>query len=143
MEEIDGRPEQILEVRLEPCVAQRGDQGVEDIGDCACDDLALGERSGIRLVVEWTVAKELQFAQDVLGRRCAVCWLDVIMVGHRRRSFAGSAATIAAFVAITQTAGGTGQNPERQRRAAAAAEDGGGAAILLRDAKRAIAPYIM
>jgi len=44
-------------------------------------------------------------------------------------------------VANTQTAGGTGQNPERQRRAAAAAEDGGGAAILLRDAKRAIAPY--
>src|SRR5690348_18120892 len=31
------------------------------------------------------------------------------------KSFAGSAATIAAFVAITQTAGGTGQNPERQR----------------------------
>src|SRR5467141_3946810 len=61
MEEIDSRPEQILEVRLEPCVAQRGDQGVEDVGDCACDDLALGERSGIRLVVEWTVAKELQF----------------------------------------------------------------------------------
>ena len=55
------------------------------------------------------------------------------------RSFAGSTAPIAAFVAITQTAGGTGQNPERQRRAAAQAEDGRGAAILLRDAKRAIA----
>ena len=27
--------------------------------------------------------------------------------------FAGSAAPIAAFVAITQTAGGTGQHPER------------------------------
>ena len=45
MEEIDGRPEQVLEVRLEPCVAQSSDQGVEDVGDCACDDPALGERS--------------------------------------------------------------------------------------------------
>src|SRR5882757_5944701 len=61
----------------------------------------------------------------------------------RLSPFAGSTAPIAAFVAITQTAGGTGQNPERQRRAEAPAEDGGGAAILLRDAKRAIAPYIM
>jgi hypothetical protein len=59
------------------------------------------------------------------------------------RPFAGSAAPIAAFVAITKTAGGTGQNPERKRRAEAAAEDGRGAAILLRDAKRAIDSYIM
>src|SRR5258708_35497404 len=59
----------------------------------------------------------------------------------RLSPFAGSTAPIAAFVTITQTAGGTGQNPERQRRAAAQAEDGRGAAILLRDAKRAIAPY--
>jgi hypothetical protein len=65
------------------------------------------------------------------------------MVGHGVRPFAGSAAPIAAFVAITKTAGGTGQNPERKRRAEAAAEDGRGAAILLRDAKRAIDSYIM
>ena len=62
-------------------------------------------------------------------------WFDVVVVGHGVKSFAGSAAPIAAFVAITQTAGGTGQNPERQRRAVAPAEDGGGATILLRDAK--------
>jgi hypothetical protein len=42
------------------------------------------------------------------------------------RSFAGSAAPIAAFVAITQTADGTGQNPKAKRRAEAAAEDGEG-----------------
>jgi hypothetical protein len=30
------------------------------------------------------------------------------------RSFAGSAAPIAAFVAITQTAGGAGQHPEQR-----------------------------
>src|SRR6516162_4507482 len=49
---------------------------------------------------------------------------DVVMIGHGMWSFAGSAAPIAAFVAITQPAGGTGQNPEqsggpeRQRRMA-------------------------
>ena len=44
-------------------------------------------------------------------------------------------APIAAFVAITQAAGGAGQNPKAKRRAEAPAEDGRGAAILLRDAK--------
>jgi hypothetical protein len=48
------------------------------------------------------------------------------MIGHWMRSFAGSAAPIAAFVAITQTADGTGQNPKAKRRAEAAAEDGEG-----------------
>src|SRR5215468_5828446 len=48
---------------------------------------------------------------------------------------AGSAAPIAAFVAITQTAGGNGPEPGAARRAGAPAEDGCGAAILLRDAK--------
>ena len=69
VEEVDGRPEQIRKVRFEPGVVQRGDQGVEDVGDCASDHLTFGQRSRIRLVVEWTVAKELQFAKDVVGRR--------------------------------------------------------------------------
>ena len=69
VEEIDGRPEQILEIRFEPGVVQRGDQRVEDVGDCAGDHRAFGQRSRIGLVVEWTVAKELQFAEDVVGRR--------------------------------------------------------------------------
>ena len=51
---------------------------------------------------------------------------DVVVVGHGVKSFAGLAAPIAAFVAITQTASGTGQNPKAQRRAAAPAEDGEG-----------------
>ena len=69
MEQVDGRPEQILEVGFEPGVAQRRDQGVEDIGDGAGDDLALGKRPRIGLVVEGTVAEELQFVEDVVGRR--------------------------------------------------------------------------
>ena len=69
VEQIDGRPEQILEIRFEPGVAQGRDQGVEDIGDGAGDHLALGKRSRIGLVVEWTVTEELQFGEDVVGRR--------------------------------------------------------------------------
>ena len=51
-------------VRFEPGVVQGGDQGVEDIGNGASDHLAFGQRSRIGLVVEWTVAKELQFVED-------------------------------------------------------------------------------
>ena len=46
VEEIDGRPEQILEVGFEPGVVQRGDQGVEDVGDCA-SDIILPSGSGL------------------------------------------------------------------------------------------------
>jgi hypothetical protein len=111
--------------RLEPRVAQGSDQGVENIGDGTGDHLALWQGSRIGLVVEWTVAKELQFVEDEVGRRWRVLF-GVVMVAHRERSFAGLAAPIAAFVAITQTASGTGQNPKAQRRAEAPAEDGGG-----------------
>ena len=69
MEQVDGRPEQIVKVRLEPCVAQCRDQGIEDIGDGDGDHLALGKRAWIGLVVEWAVAEELQFGENVIGRR--------------------------------------------------------------------------
>jgi hypothetical protein len=46
------------------------------------------------------------------------------MIGHGRRSFAGSAAPIAAFVAITQAAGGAGQNPKGPKRQRRMAETG-------------------
>ena len=68
VEEVDGRPEQVLEVGLEAGVAQRGDEGVEDVGDGAGDDLAFGKRPRIGLVLEGTVAIELKFAEDVVGR---------------------------------------------------------------------------
>jgi hypothetical protein len=42
MEQVDGGPKQILQVRLEPGVVQGGDQGVEDVGDGACDGFAFG-----------------------------------------------------------------------------------------------------
>jgi hypothetical protein len=57
----------ILEVGFEAGVAQRGDQGVEDVGDSARDGVALGKRSWVRLVVEGTIAIELKLVKDVIG----------------------------------------------------------------------------
>ncbi len=59
MEQVDGRPEQIVKVRLKPRVVQGRNKGVKDIDHGADDHLALGERSWIGLVVEGTIAKEL------------------------------------------------------------------------------------
>jgi hypothetical protein len=67
MEEIDGRPEQVLEVRFER-VAQGRDEGVEDVCDGSGHGIAFGKRSGIGLVLEGTIAVELQLIEDVIGR---------------------------------------------------------------------------
>ncbi|ABQ33700.1 hypothetical protein BBta_1481 [Bradyrhizobium sp. BTAi1] len=69
VKEVDCRPEQIWKVWLEPGVVQCGDQGVENVGNGASDRLTFGQRSRIGLVVEWTVAKELQFVENEVGRR--------------------------------------------------------------------------
>ena len=68
VEEIDGRPEQVFEVGFEARVAQRRDEGVEDVGDGAGDGVGFGQRSRIGLVLEGTVAIELKFGEDVIGR---------------------------------------------------------------------------
>jgi hypothetical protein len=46
VEQVDGRPQQIVEVGLEARVAQRRDQGIEDVDDGAGDDVAFGKRPG-------------------------------------------------------------------------------------------------
>ena len=68
VEEIDGRPEQVVEVGFEARVAQGRDQGVEDVGDGACDGVAFGKRPRIGLVVEGAVAVELKLAEEAIGR---------------------------------------------------------------------------
>ena len=67
VEEIDGRPEQVLEVGLEPRIAQSRDQGVEDVGEGAGDGVAFGKRPRIGLVVEGAVAVELKLVEEVIG----------------------------------------------------------------------------
>jgi hypothetical protein len=47
VEQVDRAPEQVVEVGFEPGVLQRGDQGVEDVGDGAGDAVALGKRAGV------------------------------------------------------------------------------------------------
>ena len=68
VEQVDRRPEQVLEVGFEARVAQGRDQGVEDVGDSARDGVAFGKRSRVGLVVEGTVAIELKLVEDVIGR---------------------------------------------------------------------------
>ena len=82
VEEIDGRPEQVLEVGFEACVREGRDQGVEDVGDGAGDGLGFGQRPRVGLVVEGAIAVELEFGEDgggdgVLGWR-RVC-VDMVM----------------------------------------------------------------
>ena len=42
MEQVDGRPKQVVKVGFEARVAQGRDQGVEDVGNAARDGIALG-----------------------------------------------------------------------------------------------------
>ena len=65
MEEVDGRPEKVVEVGLEAGVAEGRDQGIEYICDGPGDDVSLRERSRIGFVLEWAVAVELEFGENV------------------------------------------------------------------------------
>ena len=114
VEQVDRRPQEIIEVRFEPGVAQAHDQRVEDVGDGACDQPTFGQWPWIRFVLERTVAVELQFGDRVVGgerkrcRRGRSSW---------RCSLIGSAAPIAAFMA---TKGGGRTGPAPRKRAAGA-----------------------
>jgi hypothetical protein len=55
MEQVDGRPQQVLEVGLETGVGEGRDQRIEDVDDGAGDDVAFRQRAGIGLVLEGTV----------------------------------------------------------------------------------------
>ena len=68
MEEIDGRPQEVVEVGFEPGVVEAADEGVEDVGDGAGDDARVGQRARIGFVLERPVAVELEFGQQVIGR---------------------------------------------------------------------------
>ena len=64
LKDVDGRPEQIVEIRFEPSVAERRDLGVDDIGDRAGDRAGFG-RPLIRFVVGGMVAVELKRKRSV------------------------------------------------------------------------------
>jgi hypothetical protein len=68
VEQVDGRPKQVVKVGFEARVAQGRDKGVENVGNGARDGIAFRKRPRIGFIVEGTVAKELKFVEDVIGR---------------------------------------------------------------------------
>jgi hypothetical protein len=68
VEEIDGPPQQLLEVGFEACVAQRHDQGIKDVGNGALDEAGFGQWPRVGIVLEGAVAVELEFGEDLFGR---------------------------------------------------------------------------
>ena len=123
VKEIDGRPEEIGEVRFEAGVVQGSDQGVEDVGDGASDTVAFGKRPGIGFVSERTVAVELELLQNVVGGGRVVGRLKIVVPAHGmlhrldrdRRGLHGEEAHRR-----------NGPEPGAWRRAGATAEDGRG-----------------
>ncbi|BDD66291.1 hypothetical protein Sj15T_13120 [Sphingobium sp. TA15] len=69
MEEIDGTPEQIVEVGFKAGVAECGDEGVKDVGDGGGNHVAFGQRSRIGFVLKRAPAIELEFVEDMIGGR--------------------------------------------------------------------------
>ena len=68
MEQVDGRPQQVGEVGFETGVLECRDQRVEHVGHGPSDELALGQRSRVGLVLEGTVTVDLELGEDVIGR---------------------------------------------------------------------------
>jgi hypothetical protein len=69
VKEIDGRPQQVLEVGFEARVTERRDQRVQDIGHGGADGVCLRQRPGIGLVVERPIAVKLELAEHMIGGR--------------------------------------------------------------------------
>ena len=116
MEEVDARPQEVVEVRFEAGVLQRGDQGVENVGDGDGDGSRLGQGSRVWFVMERAMAAELEFGKEMRGRGCGVRWFEAGLVvegGHRVCPSVGSAAPIAAFARRRQAAGGAVRHPQR------------------------------
>jgi hypothetical protein len=80
VEEIDGRPQQVLEVGFEASFAQGSDECVEDVGDGTGDGTGFGKRSRVGLVLEGAIAVELELGKDVIGRGCRLRRLIVLLV---------------------------------------------------------------
>jgi len=69
VEEIDGRPQQVLEW-VEAGFAQARDEGIEDVGDGGSDDTGVGIGLG-SVSSGRTITVKLEFGEDVIGRDVA------------------------------------------------------------------------
>ena len=66
MEQIDGRPEEVFEIRFEAACRQGVQRSIEDVGDRTCDDTSVGERSRVGFVLG-AIAAKLELGQNVGG----------------------------------------------------------------------------
>src|SRR5258708_23745350 len=87
VEEIDGRPQEVLEVGFEAGFAQARDKGIEDVSDGGRDDKGFRQRSRVGFVLERAIAVKLEFGEDVIGRGCGVLRLVVCLVLDRHGGF--------------------------------------------------------
>ena len=69
VEQAHRRPQQAVEVGFEAGIAERGDQGVEDIRYGAADGGGFGQGPRIGLVPTGPIAVERKFGEDLVGRR--------------------------------------------------------------------------
>ena len=128
VKEIDGRPQEIVEVGFEARVFHAGNQCIEDVRDGTCNTVAFGQWSGIGFILEGSVAVELKLLQNVVGRGRGVVRFKVVMVVHRMLHRLDRA--LAAFMAMKPTDALALHSESRS--------DSGGwqrPAILLRDGK--------
>ncbi|KAJ8137397.1 hypothetical protein OY671_009390, partial [Metschnikowia pulcherrima] len=65
VEDVDGRPEEIVEVGFEAAVSQGEGQGVKDVRDRAGDDSGFGQGARIGFVVEGAPAVESKFSENM------------------------------------------------------------------------------
>lgn len=83
VEDVDGGPEKLLKIRLQPRLGEGGGDGVENIRHRPADALRLGQRPWVRLVGEGTVAIHLKFSQHMGGRGCGVVGFETVgRAGH-------------------------------------------------------------
>ena len=64
VEEIDGAPEELIDVGFEARVGECGDERIEDVGERRLQGVRFGQWSGVGLVREGTIAAELQLLED-------------------------------------------------------------------------------
>jgi hypothetical protein len=69
MEVVHGRPEQVLEIGLQPSVYQRRNEGVKNVDKRSSDGVLIGEGARIRFILMPMIAVDLQFVDDAVVRR--------------------------------------------------------------------------
>ena len=67
VEDIDRRPEQVVEIGFEAGVLQRRNQGVENIGNGTGNAVPFGQRPWVGFVLEGAIAVKLKFLEQMVG----------------------------------------------------------------------------